>query len=194
MLVGELPLSGAMFGQPLRPLRLLDRDWLRRWFAETQMCGKFLGGNFCSGFDHKPQRITLHAGVFMVGVINTPKPVSRLRCQSWRPVHAASEHDAAFGIVLITHKLRPRVRRDLLHRCGLKIGTEIYGNRDIVSRDLISRKLTIPNAELIFFIRQALRAGFTIEEIFGLTKIDRWFLVQIKEIMDFEEELANTAA
>ena len=32
--------------------------------------------------------------------------------------------------------------------------------------------------------------GFTIEEIFNLTKIDRWFLVQIKEIVDFEEELA----
>jgi hypothetical protein len=35
------------------------------------------------------------------------------------------------------------------------------------------------------------RAGFTIEEIFNLTKIDRWFLVQIKEIVDFEEELAT---
>jgi len=42
-----------------------------------------------------------------------------------------------------------------------------------------------------FFIRHALRAGFTIEEIFNLTKIDRWFLVQIKEIVDFEEELAT---
>ena len=39
--------------------------------------------------------------------------------------------------------------------------------------------------------RHALRAGFTIEEIFGLTKIDRWFLVQIKEIVDFEDELAT---
>jgi len=35
----------------------------------------------------------------------------------------------------------------------------------------------------------ALRAGLTSEEIFALTKIDRWFLVQIKEIVDFEEEL-----
>ena len=49
----------------------------------------------------------------------------------------------------------------------------------------------MPNAERIFFIRHALRAGFTIEEIFNLTKIDRWFLVQIKEIVDFEEELAE---
>jgi carbamoyl-phosphate synthase large subunit len=40
--------------------------------------------------------------------------------------------------------------------------------------------------------RHALRAGFTIEEIFNLTKVDRWFLVQIKEIVDFVEELAGS--
>ena len=72
-----------------------------------------------------------------------------------------------------------------------RIGTEVYGDRDILPRDVISRKLSVPNAERIFFIRHALRASFTIEEIFNLTKIDRWFLVQIKEIVDFEEELAT---
>ena len=72
-----------------------------------------------------------------------------------------------------------------------RIGTEVYGDRDILPRDVISRKLSVPNAERIFFIRPALRAGFTIEEIYNLTKIDRWFLVQIKEIVDLEEALAT---
>jgi len=49
----------------------------------------------------------------------------------------------------------------------------------------------VPNAERVFFIRHALRAGFTMEEIFGPTKIDRWFPVQIKEIVEFEAELAT---
>src|SRR5512143_3045207 len=57
-----------------------------------------------------------------------------------------------------------------------RIGTEVYGDRDILPRELILQKLSVPNAERIFFIRHAFRAGFTIEEIFGLTKIDRWFL------------------
>ena len=48
----------------------------------------------------------------------------------------------------------------------------------------------MPNAERIFFIRHAMRAGFSIDEIFNLSKIDRWFLTQIKEIVDFEEQLA----
>ena len=64
-----------------------------------------------------------------------------------------------------------------------RIGTEVYGERDILPRDVISRKLSVPNAERIFFIRHALRAGFTIEEIFNLTKIDRWFLVQVKVVV-----------
>jgi hypothetical protein len=43
----------------------------------------------------------------------------------------------------------------------------------------------------LFRRRRFPRAGFTIEEIFNLAKIDRWFLTQIKEIVDFEEELAT---
>ena len=72
-----------------------------------------------------------------------------------------------------------------------RVGSEIYGDRDILPREIITRKLSTPNAERIFFIRHALRAGFTLDEIFNLTKIDRWFLTQIKEIVDFEEELAE---
>jgi carbamoyl-phosphate synthase large subunit len=74
-----------------------------------------------------------------------------------------------------------------------RVGTELYGDRDILPRDLITRKLSVPNAERIFFIRHALRAGFGVEEIFQLTRIDRWFLTQIKEIVDFEEVLAQSA-
>jgi hypothetical protein len=33
-------------------------------------------------------------------------------------------------------------------------------------------------------------AGVTIAEIFNLTKIDRWFLVQVKEIVDFVGKLS----
>src|SRR5664280_272921 len=73
-----------------------------------------------------------------------------------------------------------------------RLGDKAHADRDILPRDLIAPRLSVPNAERIFFIRHALRAGFSIEEIFQLTKIDRWFLTQIKEIVDFEEELAAT--
>jgi hypothetical protein len=35
-------------------------------------------------------------------------------------------------------------------------------------------------------LRHALPANFTVDEIFNLARIDSWFLVQIKEIVDFE--------
>jgi len=71
-----------------------------------------------------------------------------------------------------------------------RFGDKVFGDRDIFPRDLITQKLSVPNAERIFFIRHALRAGFDVEQIFALTKIDRWFLIQIKDIVDFEEQLA----
>ena len=71
-----------------------------------------------------------------------------------------------------------------------RFGDQVYGDRDILPRDLIRQRLSTPNAERIFFIRHGLRAGFTVEEIFELTRIDRWFLTQIQELVDFEEDLA----
>ena len=96
--------------------------------------------------------------------------------------------------------LQKALRSLEIGRCGLggdgkpwRIGQDVYGDRDILPREVITQKLSVPNAERVFFLRHALRAGFTIDEIFDLTKIDRWFLTQIKEIVDFEEELAKSA-
>jgi carbamoyl-phosphate synthase large subunit len=74
-----------------------------------------------------------------------------------------------------------------------RIGTEVYGDRDVLPREVITRKLTVPNAERIFFVRHAMRAGMSNEEIFDMTAIDPWFLAQLKEIVDLEEELAALA-
>ncbi len=70
-----------------------------------------------------------------------------------------------------------------------RIGTEAYRDPCIAPRKVISRKLSMPNAERIFFIHHALRAGFTIEEICNLTKIGRRFPVQIEKTVDLEEEV-----
>ncbi len=55
--------------------------------------------------------------------------------------------------------------------------------------DKIKRKLKSPNAERIFYIGDAFRVGLDIEKVYNLTKIDRWFLYNIKEIIDCEKEL-----
>ena len=55
----------------------------------------------------------------------------------------------------------------------------------------IRQRLIIPTAERVFYIRHALQAGMDIEEIYQLTKIDRWFLSNIKDIVDLEKEISS---
>jgi len=55
----------------------------------------------------------------------------------------------------------------------------------------IKQKLIIPNKDRVFYIRHALRAGIDINEIYELTGIDRWFLKNIEEIVQFEAEIAG---
>ncbi len=64
-----------------------------------------------------------------------------------------------------------------------------YGERELPPRDVIQQKLVTPNDARIFYIRHAMRAGFSNEEIFNLTKIDPWFLAQLRELVDEEEAL-----
>jgi carbamoyl-phosphate synthase large subunit len=55
--------------------------------------------------------------------------------------------------------------------------------------DQIREKLTVPNTERLYAVRHALKAGMTPEDIFGLSKIDPWFVHQIREIVEFEDRI-----
>jgi carbamoyl-phosphate synthase large subunit len=55
-------------------------------------------------------------------------------------------------------------------------------NKD-VDPETLRLKLAIPNAERIFYLAQAFQDGMSIDEVFELTKIDRWFLSNLAEIV-----------
>jgi carbamoyl-phosphate synthase large subunit len=55
----------------------------------------------------------------------------------------------------------------------------------------VREKLSTPNAERIFYIRCALLSGMKVQEIHELTKIDPWFLANIQEITDLENEIRS---
>lgn len=52
-------------------------------------------------------------------------------------------------------------------------------------------KLQTPRSDNIFFVRYAILIGASIDEIHNSTKIDKWFLSQLKEIIDIELELSR---
>ena len=59
-------------------------------------------------------------------------------------------------------------------------------------KEFLKGKLIKPNSLRLFYIAAAMQNGMTIDELYQLTKIDPWFLHQIKEIVDAEEDLKNS--
>jgi carbamoyl-phosphate synthase large subunit len=64
-----------------------------------------------------------------------------------------------------------------------------YGHDDVPDDATLRQKLGTPNAERVYYLRWAFLAGLSIEEIFNLTKIDRWFLHQLRELHEMEQDL-----
>jgi carbamoylphosphate synthase large subunit/REP element-mobilizing transposase RayT len=63
------------------------------------------------------------------------------------------------------------------------------GNENEVDAETLRLKLAVPNAERIFYIGQAFENGMSVEEIFELTKIDRWFLRNVQQIVEENSRL-----
>jgi carbamoyl-phosphate synthase large subunit len=90
-----------------------------------------------------------------------------------------------------------RTFKESMQKClrSLETGARGFGGGGKLGRDEapdrkeITAKLATPNAERVFYLRYAFMAGFSLEEIFDLTKIDPWFLHQLREIYDMEVAL-----
>lgn len=58
-----------------------------------------------------------------------------------------------------------------------------------LSPEQLKKNLSIPSSERIFLMYEALRRGSSIEELYQLTHIGRWFIKEMKELVEFEEEI-----
>ena len=97
-----------------------------------------------------------------------------------------------------------RTFKEALQKALRSLEIKKYGLESMLFKDLkncdgsngalevIQAKLRVPNAERVFYLGDALRIGMSIDEIFKLTKIDPWFLHNMKEIIDLEKEILNT--
>ncbi|HCN73489.1 MAG TPA: carbamoyl phosphate synthase large subunit, partial [Pusillimonas sp.] len=68
---------------------------------------------------------------------------------------------------------------------GLEVGVDGL-NQKTTDREKIQVELGEPGPERIWYVGDAFAQGFSLEEVHNLTKIDPWFLAQIKEIVDIE--------
>lgn len=78
---------------------------------------------------------------------------------------------------------------------GLEVGATGFDPKvdldDPEALTKIRRELKEAGSDRIWYIADAFRAGLSIDGIFNLTNIDRWFLVQIEEIVRLEEQVSH---
>jgi carbamoyl-phosphate synthase large subunit len=72
---------------------------------------------------------------------------------------------------------------------SLETGKAIASER--FDTGLIRQRLITPNPERLGYIRFAFEQGWTVEQVHEITAIDPWFLKQVREMVEFEGELAN---
>ncbi|MBD3296092.1 MAG: carbamoyl-phosphate synthase large subunit, partial [Candidatus Omnitrophica bacterium] len=68
-------------------------------------------------------------------------------------------------------------------------GLEYLKGASELGENELNALLTRPNAERIFYVKEALRRGYAIENMVELTGIDPWFLNNILQIVEFEKQL-----
>ena len=71
---------------------------------------------------------------------------------------------------------------------GLEVGVDGM-NEKTQDREVLERELGAPGPERIWYVGDAFAQGMSVDEVFALTRIDRWFLVQIEQIVQIELEL-----
>jgi carbamoyl-phosphate synthase large subunit len=80
-----------------------------------------------------------------------------------------------------------------IDRYGLESRRDRDGDAEQGIAD-IRQKLSVPNWERLWYIADGFRIGMGVDEIFSLSRIDPWFLHQVKQIVDAEKELREQGA
>ncbi|MES2013274.1 MAG: carbamoyl-phosphate synthase large subunit [Pseudomonadota bacterium] len=71
---------------------------------------------------------------------------------------------------------------------GLEVGVDGLDEKT-TDLDTITKEIGVPGPERIWYVGDAFRMGMTVAEVFDISKIDTWFLVQIKDLIDREQAL-----
>ncbi|MFZ5926936.1 MAG: carbamoyl-phosphate synthase large subunit [Acidobacteriota bacterium] len=86
-----------------------------------------------------------------------------------------------------------RTFRQALNKAMRALETGKASSPSTLREELITQKLITPNPDRLSYIRFAFERGYTVEDIFEMTKIDPWFLRQIRDGVRYEKELEGRA-
>ncbi len=78
---------------------------------------------------------------------------------------------------------------------GLETGSDGFNPQldlaDESSKEKLQRELKAPGADRIWYIGDAFRSGMSVDEVYEVTGVDPWFLVQIEDLIKEEQALEN---
>src|SRR5512147_1887315 len=77
---------------------------------------------------------------------------------------------------------------------SLEIGSHGFEPRPDASGEELEERLRRPNADRLWHVGEAFRAGLTLEQVGEETRIDPWFLRNVQEIIAYEDEIRRTDA
>jgi len=70
-----------------------------------------------------------------------------------------------------------------------RYGLGFASNYNTLSLDELKKKMTFPTSERQFVLYEAFRKGLTLDEAYNMTKIGKWFLTQMMELVEMEEKI-----
>ena len=85
-----------------------------------------------------------------------------------------------------------RTFKEALQKALRSLEEKYFGLEDINLVGELEEGLKKPNSKRLFYIKEAIKRNWTLDKIFQLTKIDKWFLYNIYEIISTEEEIKKT--
>ena len=80
-----------------------------------------------------------------------------------------------------------RTFKEALQKALRSLEEKYYGLEDEKLKMSLIEGIKIPSSEQLFYIKKGIQEGFSIDKIYELSKIDRWFLANIEEIVKYEE-------
>ena len=88
-----------------------------------------------------------------------------------------------------------RTFKEALQKSIRSLEIDRYGlgsdGMDNITEKLLNKNLSIPNQDRVFYIKLAFELGKSIDDIYMYTRIDPWFLNNIRELVEFERSFKN---
>jgi hypothetical protein len=97
-------------------------------------------------------------------------------------LHIGTEYRVSKDVLFIEDELASGYLKAVVSTSSLEVGVDGM-NEKTQDREILEKELGEPGPDRIWYVGDAFAAGWSLDEVHDITKIDKWFLVQIEDIV-----------